>query len=457
MTVTFALTVPFLTMALFRLSAIRKRPEAALDPRLFVWVLFTLLYILPYWSAGEEIDHLFTENQYRYFLVLAMASGCAFEIGALHALMKRRAADKPTPSAPTLDGSRYLLAALTVTSVGAAAYLYFIAASGGWVSYYAGHGLGAYEQVSGYVYEMRYFLFAGLLLFLLARKASGPNPLIDAATLATAAYLLFDAWFTNQRGSWIRLVIIFLAAYCYDPKARARSSGRRRSALPLVIVGTIAAGLIVVTPYLRGQTAIGETSLRQQLDAVSALFSDMEKIRTMSAGSTVDEGNELAVAVGSTAARERVGAVDYGRKWLFPILNFIPRAWWPDKPTWHDYSLSTAQTMRESGSWEPAPGAAETGVADAGYRFGRLAPIFWALLGMFLMDRYLRAGRQDAQSLANYACLLIGFIYFVTQNMLPFVNFYLFMWLPIWSVFFVSRETAPHRQHSFSLAQGGWR
>lgn len=417
-----------------RLLALRRGIANVLDPRLVLWAAFVALYVVPPYVAGSALWRLVTREEYAYFLLLALCCGVLCELGVAAGLrypQKTSAMDISRAEERRARG-----VAVIIFLAGTAAYAYFIGASGGIAQYYSGHGKGNFRDVSGYVYEMRYFIFAALLLFSLLYRRGALGPRHKVLLFGTAVFLAGDAWFTVQRGSWIRIGIITAAAIALSRPSPTRQGDRSLAAIVMRLFGlgaicSLAILLVLLSPSLRGHTDWSRATVSNQVDTFWDLVDSGKVLRRAAGGSTLDEGNELAVAVASVEARDRTGEWDGGIKWLYPFLNFVPRGMWPDKPKWDDFSLSLTRTMARGSHWVPPTGAAETGVADSYFRFVWGAPLFWMLLGVLLGRRFARAQGGALWAVADYACLLCGFVYFLTQNMLPFVDFYIFMAAPI--------------------------
>lgn len=398
-----------------------------------VTFLFTLLvffsYVVPYFTLWPTFMSLGLVNQdYLYgFFVLIFLCLIGFIIG-----------DKAVPTVrehlmpvqnTLINYERFELYSIITGCIGLAGYGYFILASG--ASYFMGHLSGDFS-VGGYVYELRYFIFASVLLLYnlyLTKNLSKKGFLF---LLFICAFLTWDAYIQQQRGSWIRLGVIFMFSYLFhkegsNPLSITKIFVKYKR---ILIGGALLAFLLVITVQIR-KFYSANSSFTDQVSNTLEVINDNPDL--LVAGSGIDEGNEFVTAYNGYQAAEISGVYDYGQKWLYPFMNFIPRNLWTDKPRWETYSINIFTYIDRYSKIRHAPGSAETGIVDAFYRFSWLTPFFFFLLGFYTKKLQNRSA-YNTNTRLWYICLYIGCFYFFTQNMMPMVIFTLYMYIPIWVV-----------------------
>ena len=328
-----------------------------------------------------------------------------------------------------INYKKYESYSIIIGCIGLMGYGYFILASG--ASYFMGHLSGDFS-VGGYIYELRYFIFSSVLLLysLYLQKKLTKNGTIFLIFIC--AFLTWDAYIQQQRGSWIRFGVIFAYAYLFHKEGN--------KFLPVTVLftkykrilvgGILLALLLVITVQIRKFYKLN-TSLADQLTSTIAVINDNPDL--LVAGSGVNEGNEFVTAYNGYEARQVSGIYDYGQKWIYPFLNFIPRNLWAGKPQWETYSINIFTYIDRYSKIKHAPGSAETGIIDAFFRFSWFSPIFFFLLGLYTKRLQIKSA-INIHTRQWYICLFIGCFYFFTQNMMPMVIFTLYMYIPIWFV-----------------------
>lgn len=408
----------------------------------FLVSLLTLfLYIIPFytlWNTFEEMGFIAPEYAFRFFLYVFLCY-LGFFLGHWLCLSKSKQVSLVYSSAKMVfDNRKYEQYSILVGIIGILGYGYFIYKSGPY--YFYGHNSGDFS-VGGYVYELRYFIFSAVLLLFngfLDRRISKKGLFF---LVAITLFLLFDAYIQQQRGSWIRFGVILIFSYLFAQK------GQEHLKLPqlykrykiIFLMGILLGFVLTLTVQIR-KFYSPDTTFSQQISLTVNRI--LENPDLLFGGSGIDEGNEFVTAYNAFQANEMAGTYDFGLKWLYPFINFVPRQkWtsfiprnlWEEKPTWFDFSTNVFVVMQRYSKTPPANGSAETGFIDTFYRFFWAAPFFFVLFGYYLRRLHAQAV-FDIRKRMFYICLYVGCFYFFTQNMLPLVIFTLYMYIPIWYI-----------------------
>ena len=397
-------------------------------------VLALFLYVVPYftlWDTFEKLKLVSVHYRSPFFeLIFYCYVGFIFGDKFYNIIYKSDDRLQHRPLYRIVpEQQKYEQYTIIVGLIGVAGYGYFVAKSG--AVYFYGHFSGAFD-VGGYIYELRYFIFSAILLLYhsyLDKKLSkkGLYFLVFFSVL-----LILDAYFKQQRGSWIRFGVIFFLTYMFSKNKTGSlklPSLIHRYKL-IFVLGLLFGLLLTFTVQIRNYYS-PTTSFSEQISkTVNAI---MEKPDLLLGGSTLDEGNEFVTAFNAFHANEIAKQYDYGYKWLYPFINFIPRNLWTNKPTWSNFSTDIFPLMDKYSSIKHADGSAETGIIDAYYRFSWLTPFIFFLFGYWTKKLYV-VSRHDLGMNFFYICLYVGCFYFFTQNMMPLIIFTLYMYIPIWFV-----------------------
>ncbi|WP_141234758.1 hypothetical protein [Flectobacillus sp. BAB-3569] len=394
-------------------------------------VLF--LYVIPYILLWDVFKYnLLVSEKYinEFFFYILLCFG-AFLLGdEVHnfSYRFRKSLLIQEESTEKLSSNKVEYYSIIIGIIGVIFYSYFIAVSG--AEYFKGHGQGDYS-IGGYIYELRYFVFSSILLLYNLYLRKSLSSIGKIWLLMFFIFLLFDAYVQQQRGSWIRFGIIFLFSnifYGYDVGQKTKKFTTLFKENRKILFGGMFFLFILVFTV---QSRNFYSSSANVVDVISGTLELMTKSpELLIAGSGIDHGNEFVVAYNAFYGMSESSGIDYGFKWLYPFLNFIPRALWKDKPTWETFSTNAHQYIDKYSVIVHAVGSAETGLVDTFYRFGWFSPIFFFFMGYSLSLLYRRASKTIS-SRSLYICLFVGFFYFLTQTMLPLIIFSIYMYLPI--------------------------
>jgi hypothetical protein len=444
----YALWLCLLTpLAWYALRALR-HPVELFAPPLLVAFAFSGLYVFNYLAKPTWVIELFLRpDAYRLLLALTALDLVAFLLG--HELARRSA--PPERGALIIPEGLLPFWSLILVVVGFAALAAFVAASGGFWAYYgAPHGSGgAWEESTAYLYSLPSFLFPATYL-LLARRLTARRTSVLADTLLVAAlgYVVFQAVVFGNRGDTIRVCLVLGVSYL---TLRPRRPGRVAGVGLLAIVSLAA---VLVLPYLRSALHLGaEADIQEALAGIvdaDATHPDVS-------------GDELFLAAGLTQAVRKLGLFEWGLRWLFVLVNFVPRLWWPEKHVYFASRLVDAfEVAGNEAGYMVSPGAAWGGVAEGFLEIGWLSPLLWLILGVTGGRLWTRArSGRDVLQVGYCIGFLIGMVYSVTQGLgAGFYNWFFFA-MPIWGLGLLARSLrpasmngAPHTNGRFASPPG---
>jgi hypothetical protein len=378
---------------------VRRDLRELLSPTTITIAGFVWLYAIGYIGLDPltKASYL-SEDGYLKILILALFSTVALWLGEARA----HPGSRPLPGIDVrLLGGFGMLS----IGVGLLGWAYFLILSGGFFEYYSSmHGwAGAWAETTAYVYAAPNLICAGAAI--LAWKQSRRRLGFAGRTClwAAIALLTFDAIVAGSRGHLLRLLLL---ACIYLMFWRRRQSAP--TLLPLVIVGLLPVAFVLV-PFLRSATHFGaERSLAEAVQMA---------VEAVSGLSESGPGHEVVYAAGAVQAAWEQGIMDFGYHWLHPLVNVVPRLWWPDKPYAAEFSIDVPILIWRSHNWFPPPGAAVTGLADAFLRFSWGSPLAWYGIGWVggLFFRRARE-RQDVGSVAYFYCYVVGLLHMITQG-----------------------------------------
>ena len=387
------------------------------SPVLLISVVFPFLYVVSHIFMSDEVKGSFLlESSYQRLISLATAAFLAYAFGYFTLPSRREPRSIRLPSTSPL-----IVAVLFWISF--AGWLLFLQRSGGFFTFYSSvHGAaGAWESSSAYLYYQEYFIiiWTGFLWWIFLHGGY-LTTFCKVTMFVGAAGMLAHVWFTGDRGNAIYFALFFFLPIIIW---QARRPFLNTSML-VWVYGPILAGCIVLFPHIRHATPWGsELSLHEALKSIE---------RSPLEGSGAF-GSEVYVAAAVIEAARQQRVYDFGRGWLRPIVNFVPRAVWPEKPGWFG-SVDTLELARATLGVPIAIGAAPTGLADAFVRFGWLAPIAFFFFGCWGRRVWDRAWTdRDFTSLLFLLAYMNGFKHFLLQGF----NLAFYYWLFPVAAFYV--------------------
>jgi len=431
MVVILLIHILIILMLFFSIKDIDGADQMIAAPILF-WFLIVFLYVVPFWVMPSAAEPFFLEVGYIKLTLLAFFCGCAFHFGFYLSKLTRQ----KKKFLAVYSDSHVILFAVLLVSVSMLIYFGMIISIGIFNFYGITHNYGALSNISGYVYQMRDVSFGGVavLSFYLCQKRL---PKFAWVVFYVALCLLIvDAILMGVRGTFIRLLVFSAILFVVKMWPNMDRIKRKKVAKKGLLLGGLLIVLILSMPMLRTVTHLGaESDSDIRRNNVAATLSYSEVIKKSLFGSDTGRGNEMLIASVLIQSAYESSEFDGGYKWLLPIMNFIPRSLWHDKPLWGDFSINIARVMVEAGYWMPIYGSAETGIADSYMRFSWIAPIFWLFLGLFGGRNYRNAlNDKDDFSWIIYAAFLLGLVYFLTQNFFPFFYSMFYIMVPIYLI-----------------------
>ncbi len=404
-------------------------PRELFSPKTVVSGGFVGLYVASYYFVSSDDREAFmTVDGYFNLLLLAALAEYAFWIGFT------LGNGTETPRSRPFHGQTARCYALALIGIGFVAQTAFIVKSGGFAAFYgAPHGAGgAWASTSAYLYSLSGFMFVAMcLLWAMLVRAGLRGLLARMAFLAALIYSAFTAFAFGNRGDTIRLFLLL----ALPPLFLAGRMRVRRGTILLATAVTMTA--VLLFPYLRGALYLGaEKSLVQ---AVGDLLVD----EAVSPGRSKVSGQELFYAAAVVEAASEQEGYDFGYAWIYPFINLIPRAWWPDKPYHSDWSINRRQLVQQYAGWTVAGGAATTGIADAFLDFSWFSIVVWLIFGWWGGVIWRRATTTNCA--IDVACLwafLVMAVYFVTQGYDAAWHAWLFCMVPIWFLNFLMSTMA---------------
>lgn len=409
---------------LWQLGRFLLDPRQLFSPMTLVAGGFAGLYVASYYLVRDhDRDAFLTVDAYLGLLLLAVLACYAFWAGMI---LGRAAAPSREQlfHAPTV---RWYAVALIGT--GLAAQAAFIAKSGGFLAYYgAPHGAGgAWAETSAYLYSLSHFMFPAMcLLYGLWVREALPGWSAPTAVIAALLYSAFEAFAFGNRGDTIRLfLLLFLPPLFLAGRVRVRRS-------TILLAATAVLTAVLLFPHVRDAVHLGaEKSLVQ---AVSEVFAE----EAVGLGHAKVTGHELFYAATLVEAASEQSAYHYGFGWVYPFVNLVPRAWWPDKPYGKDWAVSRARLVQEHAGWVVAGGASTTGVADAFLAFSWFSIAVWLAFGWWGGALWARAAATDSVlDIATLWAFLMILVYFVNQGYGAAWHAWLFHMVPLWFLSFL--------------------
>lgn len=208
----------------------------------------------------------------------------------------------------------------------------------------------------------------------------------------------------GDRGTLIRLAFGLLIPYA------AVCGMKFRKIVFIACAGLLVGVALIIFPYLRSASYIGaEVSPGASLERGLAQSSEYQP-GTISMG-----GKHTFIAAAVISGADLQTNVNLGVSWLHPMVNFVPRIVWPEKPSSFGNNLldfsSNATSVRI-----PA-GSAATRLADAFAEFWYFSIALWLLFGYWSGKIFgAFVVRRDEMSVILYFSLVLTQVHFVTQG-----------------------------------------
>ena len=309
--------------------------------------------------------------------------------------------------------------------IGFVAFVIFASRSGGVVQYYsAAHGsAGEFGASSAYLYSLPNFLWPALLIcFHSYVKKQKHKRIFLIIGITIFIYLLFNTLIFGNRNGVIRFCIILGAAHVFINRPPIRKVKK------LILVLLICVGLVAILPSIRHATHLGSTVTL--LDAISGAFEDTEKNEDFSA-----VGHELPVNIAVVSAVNEYLIFDFGAQYIYPIINFVPRAIWRSKPYRSEFGVNFFELVDRHTLWRVRNGAAISAVAQSFLSFYYFGFLPWMLFG-YLAGRIFGscARAPSLGNLGSCVALILASVYWMTQSFSAFFTNWFFTIAPFYII-----------------------
>ncbi len=396
-------------------------PRALFSPKTLIAGMFSGFYILDYYLTDHYEHQLyFSTTGYIVLVLLAILAYLGFSCGfALGTTIRVR-------RAPPIHWGALAMYSSALILIGLVGKLVFIMIStGSLVAYYSAphRTAGAWLETSGYLTGLPNFVWPGAVLMMASLLYSGwPMFLGCAVVFVSLASYAFEALLFGNRGDTISLflTLVMLPMLIKDWFLKCR--------MRLFLSGGIVLVTILAFPYFRDALYLG--SEQSVADAAEALMSRESVVPDSYNGMS---GDELLLGAALVDVASRYGIYDLGKGWIQPLMNFVPRGIWPDKPYYADWSFSVYNVLPPYyPGWIIPPGTFPTGLADAFVRFSWFSIGAWFIFGLWGGRVWRRAvatgGVLEVALLWSYLMLAV---YFVTQDFKEAWDWWLYNTVPV--------------------------
>lgn len=377
------------------------------------------LYIFDNFRIPSRIRSAFySEIDYHYLLALSFLFILSLILGEFigqkaYASRQRRR-DVSVRKTMTADRHeefhQYLLAAFILLVIGIAAKVIFVQVSGGFASMYgAAHGEGKIFTTA-YLYKMPEILFSAFSLFLILRFRYRKYFKFrhSMALFCLLAFLLFDAVVGSSRGDLLRIALALIIPIVTYRSLSMLQKNR------LLIVGSLAVMAMVLAPYVRNSVYLG--SDLSFVDAVST--ADVLSVRDdYSTGHVYLEGKHTIFAANIVGAVVSDPQPNFGFRWVFPIVNLVPRTLWPDKPYRYEWVYDFYDSYSDYSRVPMPSGAYPGGMVTSFSEFWILAPLIWiamGCLGAIIRSRALST--KNVKDTILFYAFSVAFVQFLLQD-----------------------------------------
>jgi uncharacterized membrane protein len=342
-----------------------------------------------------------------------------------------------------IDAVRYLGSwaqlAMVLLVIGIFGQVLFIQSSGGFMNVYgSAHGSGG-NYSSAYIYRLYHSIFTSAVILMAFLVSGQKMSRVMRIILCIALVVLFFELFTQgKRSGTIRFVLVFLV-----PLILLGVLTKKRK-IQLIAFVSVALVFLIALPYIRFALAL--TTLEQ---LGSALREFTQQANTYTDNVTLwHEGKHVAFATivitGSLEATDN----NYGSRWLFPFINLVPRAFWPDKPFRYDFAEDFYDVSGNVSSIIVPKGSYPGGIPESFSEWWFFVLVVWFLMGLIL--GFLRGHAQAKKTIFSitltYAAA-VSFVHFILQDTIQAIFSLMFLIGPFMLLAGVFK-ILPRRRHS---------
>lgn len=404
------------------------------SPTLLVSTLTFGVLVKSYFEFEPVVLSVFLDQDY-YFMTMCYAVLCLLAFSLMQEYGTRKpssesAIDIATDQLPVYQLVIYIA---ILGAVGFAGQMAVASLAGGFTEYYSvAHGGGAdVSGMSAYIHGLPNLMWPALIIGYVTHKTRPMPPVLRLVLLIVTgvicAALFAHTFLFGNRNGIIRFCLIFGAVYAFVNRPTLTKS------LPL-IAGLALGGLSVsVVGEIRQNLHLGsEVSLSQALSEyiIQSKESGGHRLYAENAG-----GHELFINVATVQATWVTGEHDYGATYIYPIINFVPRAWWPTKPYATEFSIDFFTLIPTVTGWQPSFGAAIGAVGESFLAFSWLGFIPWGLVGFF-SGRYVKRCwiKPSVMSIGLLSAVLVGLVFWGTQTFAGFFMAWFFTVIPFYGL-----------------------
>jgi hypothetical protein len=317
-----------------------------------------------------------------------------------------------------------------IAAIGLAAQVIVASYSGGLANFYSqAHGAaGKFDELSNYLTALPNFLWTTILISYVIWLKGGRGSRYLLLVFCVVGVALFGHTFLfGNRNGIIRFCIILGAAYTFLHRPSLVKS------VPLVATLAFGVACVSVIADIRGYTHLGS-----KVSLIEALAQYADQMRYTGGKTQLNyesAGHEFFFNVAVVQAAWRTGIYDYGAQYIYPIINFVPRGLWPEKPTEINFVVDYFALTSSVTGWDPGAGSAASCIGLSFLAFSWLGCIPWAIFA-YSCGRVFRSA-IDRPSLMNLGFLisaLLACVYWGTQSFSSVFSAWFFTMAPLFGL-----------------------
>ncbi|OOY25883.1 hypothetical protein BMI91_05710 [Thioclava sediminum] len=358
-----------------------------------------------------------TPEGYEMVLILSLAFVVLFGLGEW--IGYTAGYRNPVPVNTVTHRQSWVQLAIVLFFIGLAGQVIFVQSSGGFGAFYgSAHGSGA-NFSSAYIYRLFHssFTAAVILLIFYLRGATLSRKAKAVLVLALIA-LAFDLVTQGKRGGVIRFALLVAV-----PLIGLEALTPKR--LVLLFGGVLAAlAFLVVLPYIR--FALNLSNIAELGTAFSELSA---KMNNYTDGDTLRTGGKYAVFA-TLVVQGALEATDhnFGSRWLFPFINLIPRAIWPDKPLRYDFGIDFYDVTNSTSNVLIPKGSYPGGIPESFTEWSWAVLVVWFIMGLvFGWVRGHAVAKKTMMALVVYYAVSVSFVQFMLQDTIQAIFSFIFL------------------------------
>ena len=397
-------------------------------------------FVKDYYEFPEYVKDFFLDEYY-YKLTVIYAIICIISmeyffsksVSKYNKILKNRSSNLITIDADQTIPRHVLTTYVTLLAVIGLGAQYLVALySGGLISFYSSaHGsAGQWDKISAYLYSLPNFLWPALLISYVTLKKGRGGRFLMFLSILIASFLAVHTFLFGNRNGVIKFVLLFVSAYAFLERPNIKK------VIPILVFAALGVALVEILPQIRQHLHLGS-----DMTFWEAVQEYLTKGRTeLRVYRNQHIGHELFVTVAIVQSSIITGVHDYGMKYIFPLINFVPRALWPDKPTVIDFGVDIWNLIYEGTGWYPSLGAAYGAVGHSFLAFSWFGVIAWMMIGHQAGKLFAKAAQNpNIFNLGYFFAILVACVYWSVQAFMAFFFQWLFMALPIWALKILAR------------------